>query len=208
MPVILVKLLQTVIIFCLILARTPSSSAEIVMVKFEQCTIFVGIVEPGSAKRRVVTAVHLFALITVGGYGTDGTLKAARDMHVMKGFKPENYSLKQVRLVVFQGMIFINCDPEAPDFVKPLSNISAQLGAYDLENAKIAEAKTYRVDANWKLCLENYLECYHCASSHKHYAKLHTLQALAHKVKPINEAMWARAEEMTGVAGIADEYYG
>ena len=133
------------------------------------------------------------------GYGTDGSLKAARDMHVMEGFKPEDYSLKQLKLVVFQGMIFINCDPEAPDFVKPLSNISAQLGAYDLENAKVAEAKTYRVDANWKLCLENYLECYHCASSHKHYAKLHTLQALAHKVKPINEAMWARAEEMTGV---------
>ena len=143
------------------------------------------------------------------GYGTDGSLKAARDMHVMEGFKPEDYSLKQLKLVVFQGMIFINCDPEAPDFVKPLSNISAQLGAYDLENAKVAEAKTYRVDANWKLCLENYLECYHCASSHKHYAKLHTLQALAHKVKPINEAMWARAEEMPQVsAGIADEYYG
>nr|ADD93919.1 hypothetical protein [uncultured marine bacterium MedDCM-OCT-S08-C1622] len=38
--------------------------------------------------------------------------------------------------------------------------------------------------------------------------KLHTLQALAHKVKPINEAMWARAEEVTGVEGIAEEYYG
>ena len=142
------------------------------------------------------------------GYGTDGSLKAARDMHVLEGFNPKDYALKQVRLVLFQGMIFINCNPDAPDFVKPLSHIKDQLGAYDLENAKVAHAETYRVNANWKLCLENYLECYHCASSHKHYAKLHTLQALAHKVKPINEAMWARAEEATGVSGIADEYYG
>ena len=83
---------------------------------------------------------------------------------------------------IFQGMIFINCDPDAPDFKKPLSKISKQLGAYDLENAKVAEAKTYKIDANWKLCLENYLECYHCASSHRHYAKLHTLEVGAIKL--------------------------
>ena len=142
------------------------------------------------------------------GYGLDGKLKAARDMHDVDGFDIENFSLIQVRMEIFQGMIFVNCDPDAPDFSKPLSHISRQLGAYDLENAKVAEAKTYRIDANWKLCLENYLECYHCASSHQHYAKLHTLQALAHKVKPINEVMWARSEEVTGVEGIAEEYYG
>ena len=142
------------------------------------------------------------------GFGLDGSLKAARDMHDVNGFDFDDFSLKKVRMEIFQGMIFVNCDPDAPDFAGPLSNIEAQLGAYDLENAKVAEAKTYHINANWKLCLENYLECYHCASSHQHYAKLHTLQALAHKVKPINEAMWSRAEEVTGVAGIADEYYG
>ena len=142
------------------------------------------------------------------GYGLDGKLKAARDMRDVEGFDFDDYGLLHVRMEIFQGMIFINCDPDAPDFQKPLSKISRQLGAYDLENAKVAEAKTYRIDANWKLCLENYLECYHCASSHRHYAKLHTLEALAHKVKPINEAMWGRAEEITGVEGIADEFYG
>ena len=142
------------------------------------------------------------------GYALDGTLKAARDMRDVEGFNFEDYGLLHVRMEIFQGMIFINCDPDAPDFKKPLSKISKQLGAYDLENAKVAEAKTYKIDANWKLCLEKYLDCYHCASSHRHYAKLHTLEALAHKVKPINEAMWARAEEITGVKGIAEEFYG
>ena len=129
-------------------------------------------------------------------------------MDQLEGFKCEDYALKKVRFVVFQGMIFINCDPNAPDFIAPLENISRQLGAYDLENAKVAERKTYRINANWKLVLENYLECYHCSSSHRQYAKLHTLEAPSEKVKPINQAMWARAEELTGVAGIAEEYYG
>ena len=141
-------------------------------------------------------------------YGNDGTLKSAREMDQLKDFKCQDYALKKVRTVVFQGMIFINCDPDAPDFVAPLESISRQLGAYDLENAKVAERKTYRINANWKLVLENYLECYHCSSSHRQYAKLHTLEAPSAKVKPINQAMWARAEKITGVPGIADEHYG
>lgn len=158
--------------------------------------------EPSGNRKAFICPYHGWA------YGNDGHLKSARKMDQLEGFKCEDYALKKVRFVVFQGMIFINCDPNAPDFIVPLENISRQLGAYDLENAKVAERKTYRINANWKLVLENYLECYHCSSSHRQYAKLHTLEAPSEKVKPINQAMWARAEELTGVAGIAEEYYG
>ncbi|MDB2547788.1 aromatic ring-hydroxylating dioxygenase subunit alpha [Porticoccaceae bacterium] len=158
--------------------------------------------EPSGNRKAFICPYHGWA------YGNDGHLKSAREMDQLEGFKCEDYALKKVRFVVFQGMIFINCDPNAPDFIAPLENISRQLGASDLENAKVAERKTYRINANWKLVLENYLECYHCSSSHRQYAKLHTLEAPSEKVKPINQAMWARAEELTGVAGIAEEYYG
>jgi len=158
--------------------------------------------EPSGNRKAFICPYHGWA------YGNDGHLKSAREMDQLEGFKCEDYALKKVRFVVLQGMIFINCDPNAPDFIAPLENISRQLGAYDLENAKVAERKTYRINANWKLVLENYLECYHCSSSHRQYAKLHTLEAPSEKVKPINQAMWARAEELTGVAGIAEEYYG
>ena len=49
---------------------------------------------------------------------------------------------------------------------------------YDLPNARIAHRQNYPVAANWKLALENYLECYHCATAHRAYAKRHTLEAL------------------------------
>ena len=140
-------------------------------------------------------------------YDTDGALKLAREMESLEGFFREDYGLKKVRLEVFEGMIFINCDSEAADFRAPLEKMKVQLGAYDLGSAKIAESKVYEIDANWKLCLENYLECYHCATSHRSYAKLHTLKELEHKVKSINEAMLARAERVTGVAGIGRDFY-
>ena len=140
-------------------------------------------------------------------YDIDGTLKVARDMESVEGFCRDDYGLKKVRLEIFEGMIFINCDSEAADFRAPLEKMKVQLGAYDLGSAKIAESKVYEIDANWKLCLENYLECYHCATSHRSYAKLHTLKELENKVKSINEAMLARAERVTGVAGIGHDFY-
>ena len=140
-------------------------------------------------------------------YDIDGTLKVARDMESLEGFCRDDYGLKKVRLETFEGMIFINCDSGAADFRAPLEKMKVQLGAYDLGSAKIAESKVYEIDANWKLCLENYLECYHCATSHRSYAKLHTLKELENKVKSINEAMLARAEGITGVAGIGHDFY-
>ncbi len=140
-------------------------------------------------------------------YQTDGSLKAARDMELLEGFSTGDHGLKKARVAVYMGLIFINCNTDAADFLGPLSNLEEPLGAYDLENAKVAHKHTYRVDANWKLVLENYLECYHCATSHRAYARMHTLKDLDYKVKDVVQAMLDRTEEVTGVKGMGKEYH-
>ena len=139
-------------------------------------------------------------------YNLDGSLKAARETHVMPEFDENAHGLKPVRCVEYMGLVFINCDPDAANFLGPLENIREPLGAYDLGNAKVAHRKTYRIDANWKLVLENYLECYHCATSHRAYAKLHTFKDLHEKVAPIVEALLERSDEVTGVPGMSKQY--
>jgi len=140
-------------------------------------------------------------------YRTDGSLKAAREMEVRDDFSVADYPLKTARVAIFMGLIFINCDPEAPDFLGPLQAIREPLGAYDLENARVAHKQTYRVDANWKLALENYLECYHCATSHRAYARMHTLKDLDCRVRHLVDAMLERTEEVTGVKGMGTLHY-
>jgi Rieske 2Fe-2S family protein len=141
-------------------------------------------------------------------YNTDGSLKAAREMHVRSDFDMASHGLKQARVVIYMGLVFINCDPHAADFLAPLQNLEQPLGAYDLANAKVAHKQTYRVDANWKLVLENYLECYHCATSHRAYARMHTLKDPDEKVAGIVQAMLDRTESVTGVKGMGKEHYG
>ena len=140
-------------------------------------------------------------------YELDGRLKAARGMQTRADFDPALYAVKRARCTVFEGLIFVNCDPGAPPFAKSLDTIEPALRPYGLPTAKVAHRRNYHVAANWKLALENYLECYHCATAHRAYAKLHTLEAPAAEVEALNADMLARAEAETGVAGIGHEHY-
>ena len=135
-------------------------------------------------------------------YNLDGSLKAARAMEVKPGFESAHYGLKTARCVVYEGLIFVNADSQAADFEAPLRTIEPALRPYDLTNAKIAHRQVYPVEANWKLVLENYQECYHCATAHRAYAKLHTIERLEDEVQDITAAMLERAERQTGVPGI------
>ena len=140
-------------------------------------------------------------------YELDGRLRAARDMAGKADFDPADYALKRARCTVFEGLIFVNCDAAAARFEGPLSTIEPALRPYGLPGAKIAHRQVYEVAANWKLVLENYLECYHCATAHRAYAKLHTLESLGAEAQHLNAAMLERAEAQTGVPGIAHEHY-
>ena len=52
------------------------------------------------------------------------------------------------------------------------------LDFHGLADAKIAHAESYPTDANWKLVVENFVECYHCAPSHPEFTSMHPPQAL------------------------------
>ena len=139
-------------------------------------------------------------------YELDGSLKAARSMDSLAGFDPSAYALKTCRCTVFEGLIFVNCDPAAAPLERALRTIEPALRPYHLPTARIAHRCNYAVEANWKLALENYLECYHCATAHRAYAKRHTLEALGEEVERRNAEMLERAEEETGVPGIGLEH--
>lgn len=135
-------------------------------------------------------------------YELDGRLKSARSMERIAGFDPSAYALQEARCTEFEGLIFINCDPAAAPFERALRTIAPALRPYGLPTAKIAHRQNYPVEANWKLALENYLECYHCATAHRAYARLHTLQAPRDEAAGENAKMLERAEQRTGVPGI------
>jgi phenylpropionate dioxygenase-like ring-hydroxylating dioxygenase large terminal subunit len=110
-------------------------------------------------------------------YGLDGALLAARLMPA--DFSKQDNGLHRCHLRVFQGLIFINLADGVPvDFDASFADLAPYLEFHGLAEAKIAHSQSYPTTANWKLVVENFVECYHCAPSHPEFCSMHPPEAL------------------------------
>ncbi|MBV8447874.1 MAG: aromatic ring-hydroxylating dioxygenase subunit alpha [Hyphomicrobiales bacterium] len=123
-------------------------------------------------------------------YELDGTLRAAR--HMPEDFDRSSHGLKPVHLEVIEGLVFVSLAEKPLSLDTARSAISEAFSAYGWGSAKVAHRETYVVAANWKLAVENYLECYHCSPAHPEYSKLHALEQPLEKIADLNAAMEAR----------------
>ena len=106
-------------------------------------------------------------------YHLDGRLRAAREMP--PGFDAAAHSLTPLPVTVIGGLILISFATDPPSLADAAPALAALAEHYVWPTAKIAARKSYGVAANWKLVMENYNECYHCAPAHPEFSILHTL---------------------------------
>ncbi len=107
-------------------------------------------------------------------YDTDGTLIHAYGMQ--EDFDPADNGLVPCHLRVSEGMIFVHLTQalEPPDFDEQVGNdIHPVLSYYGSAELKVAVREQYPIHGNWKLALENFLECYHCGPSHRSLVTTH-----------------------------------
>lgn len=123
-------------------------------------------------------------------YGNDGALKAARLMP--KDFDRQAHGLKKAHVRVVEGLVFISFAKEPLDFSEVEALLHATCGQYGWASAKVAHRQSYTIDANWKLAVENYVECYHCGPAHPEYSETHALEQPLHLIEELNAAMEAR----------------
>lgn len=124
-------------------------------------------------------------------YGLDGTLQGAP--RVQGDIDASKYSLRQVQIESLHGMLFINFDATA-EFGPIAKDMEGALAPYDLANAKIAHRQSYLIDANWKLGVENFCECYHCMPAHREYSVGHGLARPEKVDQALKDEVMGRAE--------------
>lgn len=105
-------------------------------------------------------------------YRTDGSLAQARMMP--DDFDVADHGLRTLPVRVIEGLIFVSLDPDplALDAVDEM--LRATIAPLGWADAKVVHTETYPIAANWKLALENQVECYHCAPSHPEFFKVHS----------------------------------
>jgi Rieske 2Fe-2S family protein len=134
-------------------------------------------------------------------FDTSGNLVGTRDMPA--DFKREDFGLHTVSLDIVHGLMFVAFCDDPPSLSAAKRDLAEPMSMFDFENLKVAAAKTYPIAANWKLSIENYQECYHCAPAHPEYAKMHTLMLDDRKIDRVQQHM----KDKWGACGIKDVYY-
>ena len=78
-----------------------------------------------------------------------------------------------------EGFIFLNLSRQEPPEFEPLvGNWRAVCQQYGTAGLKTVARKQYPTKGNWKLALENFLECYHCPASHtRSYFTVHAFHS-------------------------------
>jgi phenylpropionate dioxygenase-like ring-hydroxylating dioxygenase large terminal subunit len=103
-------------------------------------------------------------------YGLDGRLRSAPST---TGLELEDIALPRAQVGTWGPFVFVNPDDEGgplEDAVGELPSIVAEAGV-PLDAVRPRRQSSYEIQANWKLVVDNYLECYHCAVAHPGFSK-------------------------------------
>ena len=107
-------------------------------------------------------------------YGLDGSLRSAPRADREAVFDREALGLVPVSVGTWGPFVFVNPNREAEPLTEALGELPRLLadGGIDVDALAFhARAESEEYACNWKVCAENFLECYHCAVAHPTLAK-------------------------------------
>jgi Rieske 2Fe-2S family protein len=123
--------------------------------------------ESGEVKRSFQCPYHAWT------YDFDGKLIAAPNLIRMPDVDRVDYGLRKVHVREWLGYVWVCVAEQAPSFEDTvIGAVRTRLGDvesiehYDVDHLELGRRIRYEVKANWKLIIENFMECYHCATIH------------------------------------------
>jgi choline monooxygenase len=107
-------------------------------------------------------------------YDLNGCLKAAPRSEREEEFRKEDYPLLPLGVDRWGPFVFVNADPDAQPLAHFLGDLPQMIAdsGLDLSQLKFRQRREWQSSSNWKVMLENFLECYHCPVAHPGFSAL------------------------------------
>jgi Rieske 2Fe-2S family protein len=126
-------------------------------------------------------------------YRLDGSLRTA------PALPPEvdkaELGLRAVSVREIGGIILCSLSGDPQELDRVQQEFEAGLRYHGIPEARVAARRSYPTHANWKLVLENFIECYHCFPSHPEYCSvMKHVDAIARQSAD-NGAAWQQTVE-------------
>lgn len=114
----------------------------------------------GFAERSFVCPYHAWS------YDLEGRLLAAPHTSDAPSFDRSELGLHRLPLESWGGFLFGQLSPGHGSLAEQLGDFFERFGRYRFADLRRGGARRYEVAANWKILVENFSECYHCAPVH------------------------------------------
>lgn len=131
-------------------------------------------------------------------YGLDGSLRSAPRADREVSFEPGELGLRPVRVDTWGPFVFVNADLDAGPLVDSLGALPELI---DPSTLVFRERVDFELGANWKVAVENYLECYHCPVAHKGFSALVDVDPDAYRLEVANGVLSQFGERRGNGAG-------
>lgn len=113
-------------------------------------------------KRVVLCPYHLWS------YDLTGKLVGAPEMQQAAGFDRSEVCLHAFRSVVWEGFVFVDLSGGAPPLEERLAGLKDRfLGKWRMAEAEVVWSAHWECPFNWKVLVENFMECYHHLGAHR-----------------------------------------
>jgi len=147
--------------------------------------------------RRITCPYHAWT------YDLDGRLRRAPRSEQLENFDQDAICLQPLRIELFCHLVFVNLDPHAAALAEQSGELAAEVMRYapDLGRLTFSTRLSYRIRANWKAVVDNFLECYHCPVAHRGFSSMIDMDSYRVETHGIYSSHMAKAR-----AGDNDAY--
>jgi choline monooxygenase len=117
----------------------------------------------------------------------------------MVNFDKCKFSLKPVQVEVFCGLVFVNLDADAMPLKVQAADLETEIREFcpRVDEVEFAQRDDYNVASNWKVMVDNFLECYHCHPAHKDFVNLVDMKSYRSRVNDIYSSHISNAAATT-----------
>ena len=132
-------------------------------------------------------------------YGLDGALRAAPRSEADPDFDPDALGLRPAQVDTWGPLVFVNPDSGATPLADTLGELPeiVRRGGLDVDALAFHQRVSFTLEANWKIAVENYLECYHCPVAHPGFSEVIDVRPDSYRLErhPTFASHYARPRE-------------
>ena len=142
-------------------------------------------------------------------YGLDGRLRAAPRAQREPGFDMEGIALRELAVETWGPLLFVHPEADAAPLAETLGPVPGLVtdAGIEPERLRFRRRSESELACNWKVAIENYLECYHCAVAHPGFSAVVDVSPDAYRLETFEQGSSQFGPNKSGAGPVEGQFH-